>query len=248
MARLKTRLRKVVRQMNIVTRNCLRAMIIVSVCVNGVSQVEAVLDLATPEARQKEKARTTSCGGIGGSVFVTHRPVPEPLDLPLALHMESLSQAGYRVGEDITSGLRFTNVGSKPVLIPWSPDKGTVYGDKCEWLPKALGVRALRGMVRLEFTDETGYAQFIGSHSVYGISTRPDTYQTLAPGQSAVIRIWGTIGFWTIIEKRKEKGLGFTLPQDFVVRASFDLDDTSLPLPYAPLHSENEVRVKVTEK
>jgi len=209
------------------------------------AQVENILDLTTPEVRQKDKARTRVCGSVGGVVVTSGGVVPEP-ELGLALQLESLNRGEYKIGEEVVAVLRLTNIGAKPLMIPWSPDPETIFGRNCEWRPGSPGVIALNGMISLEFRHQLGFEQFIASHGLYGNSKRPHTCRTLARGESAFVKIWGTVGFYNIIQKRREKGLEFKLPQDFVVSASFDLDDSTLRFPYKTLRSKNEVRVRVS--
>jgi len=226
------------------TKACL--IIMIAFAAEGTSQVETILDLTTPEIRQLDETRTAGCGSRGGGVVTSGGVVPDP-EVPLSLQLESLNQTDYKTGDEVVGVVRLTNVGSKPVIIPWNPDSEAVFGKKCEWPYKSLGATGLKASVSLLFTDEGGHNEFIASHGLYGVSKRPKTYRTLAPGQSAVVKIRGSVHFDYIIEKRREKGLEFKLPQEFAVSGSFDLDDSSLLFPYKTVRSKNEIRVRIDE-
>jgi len=160
-------------QMSYMARSRLTAIAIAIVAANGTAQVGAVLDLTTPEARQREAAQTSVCGRVRGGIATTRGGPVRPPGLPLALEVESLNRNAYVVGDYVESALRFTNVGTKEILIPWSPDQETVFGKNCQWLPSSLGATGLRAMVSLEFMDEAGYRQFMGSHGLYAFRPSP---------------------------------------------------------------------------
>ena len=164
---------------------------------------------------------------------------------PLAVQLESLDRTHYKARDEVVGEVRVTNVGAKPVMIPWSPDPETVFRKNCEWRPKSLGVTAQKAMISLEFEDEAGFTQFIASHGLYGISSNAETYRKLAPHQTAVIKIWGTVDFYNMIEERRAKGLEFKLPQKFAARARFEVDDSSFWVAYKTLRSTNQIRVRV---
>jgi len=103
-------------------------------------------------------------------------------------------------------------------------------------------------MLTLEFSDGAGHTEFIGSQGLYGISTDPTTYCSLAPQQSVRIRIGGKVHLEQVIVERSSEKAKQKLLQEFVVTASFDLDDSSLWNPCKKLRSTNQVLVRVTEK
>ena len=229
---------------NAVTRVCL---VLLAMAAQGASQTEYMMDLTTPEVRQMDDSRTSGCGSRGGKIATSGGSVPDP-EVPLALQLESLNRSDFRTGDEVVAVVRLTNTGTKPVMIPWNPDSEAVFGKNCRWPYKSLGSTGLMGSVSLVFMDEAGYTQFLAGHGLYAISRRAETYRTLAPGQSAGIKIWGSVHFYNLIEKRRAKGLEFKLPQEFVVSASLDLDDSALYLPYKTIRSKNFIRLKVAEK
>lgn len=231
----------------IITRKAGLTLLAVTIGIGSAAQVEPTLDLTAPQVKTREQSRTTACGYVPAAVVTSHGRARGP-GLPLEVEFELLGNTLYRVGDDITSTVRITNVGAKPISIPWSPDPDIVFGRDCEWLPKPQGVSGLRGTVRLEFVDEDRHVEFIGSHVLYGILSNPETYRELAPRQSAIIRISGTIDFWNIVQKTREERLQLKLPQDFIVGASFDLDEGPQGTSYARVLSRNHLRVKVSKK
>jgi len=206
------------------------------------AQEDTLLDLAASEVRAKiESAR----GGCGGWRLATGTQGPvSPPELALTLEIESLKPENAKVNDQIVYQVRFTSRGEKAIWFPWSPDWDTAYSKNCQW-PAVSGARALRSWLNLEFTDEAGYVQSVAAQELFGISTKRGTYRVIAPSASVRIQAAGRIGLERMVEERRKASLAFKLPQEFAVRAVFNLDDSALPNPYKTLRSTNQLRVKV---
>lgn len=209
-----------------------------------ISVEEVLLDLTTPNVRKTIQAQTTICGGMKGDTLIGDTHVA-PSEAPLSLQVACLNHPKYTVGDEIVCEVHLTNKGWRPIAIPWSPDQETVFGKNCEWLPKASGATGWRAMLTLEFQSRDGYKEPIASHALYGISSNAATFRTLAPKESVRIKFAGKLYFNDLIRKGKERGVKFSLPQEFVVRASFDLDDSSIFRPYDKIYSVDSFQVKV---
>jgi hypothetical protein len=93
------------------------------------SPTSLFLDLTSPSVRALD-AETRGCesGGFGG---VSDEQPPRPPQLTLALRVERFSADWLKPGQPITYDLRLTNVGDKPLMLPWSPDRAAIYGKAC---------------------------------------------------------------------------------------------------------------------
>lgn len=222
------------------------AFVIISICfysINGPGQ-ELFLDLNAREVRENLKAQTRGCSG-GRLAAATHREVGKP-ELTLSLEIESLNPRHFKIDDEIVSEVRLTNIGSKPVIFPWSWDYQAVYGKNCEW-PKVPEARGLRGMLRLEFDNGAGQVEFLASHGLYGISSDSGSYRWLAPNESVRIKFGAKAYLPQLVARRVKKEPGSKSPEQYVVTASFDLDDSSLWNPYKELRSTNQIPVSIHE-
>jgi hypothetical protein len=137
-----------------------------------------------------------------------------------------------------------TNTGNEPVRIPWSVDANLVFRKDCKWLP-APGVVGLHGDITLVLEDESGQKDFIGAHGLFGVSTDPNTFRELAPGDSVLIKTGGRMNLYNITLERKKAGVSGDFPIRLTVTARFTLDDSPAFGRYRPVVSANSLRITV---
>jgi hypothetical protein len=135
-------------------------------------------------------------------------------------------------------------------MIPWDIHSETVYGPKprCEW-PKTSGSTGLRGAIYLELIDESGHGEISNVIAgLYGISTNPKSYRKLVPGESATIRLSGTIYIPPGSSAAKAGDPRPKSPIKSKVVGVFKLDDSSLWSPYKVLRSSDEFSMTVSQE
>ena len=74
--------------------------------------------------------------------------------------------------------------------------------------------------------------------NLYGRLSIPETFRVLGSGETARLKLREALLFSTA-PASEPSGRSLRLPQDFTVTATYDLDDTSLGNPYAPIKSDN---------
>lgn len=206
---------------------------------------QSLLDLTTPEVEQIE-SRPGGCGGGGRLAGGEGGPPPLP-ELRLSLTIEHLDTETLKVGDEVVAELKFRNIGKEPQRFPLSSRGESAFGVNCEDLPQRQDGYPIRGIVALEFKDESGYLEpYIALHALYANSRYPESFRFLAPGETIRVKMGGKIFFNRVNQDRKPQGPPFKLPQQFVVTATFNLDDRSLWNPYKELRSSNQIRVRVT--
>jgi hypothetical protein len=197
------------------------------------------LDLTTPEVRLMDRAKTVGCGGFGAT-FSTAVPYHPP-QLTLALEIARLNQDNFRLGEDVVCDVRMINTGDKSILLPWNPDSDTVYGKDCRGLGMSTPALSLEGSLGLKVIDPAGRTKFVGGHRLFALSGDTATLRALAPGQSACIRVSGSMDV-------PQVPTNSSLPKPaihFKLIAVFDLRDSSLPNAYQTVVSTNDRRVTI---
>lgn len=206
---------------------------------------EELLDFTSAEVEQVEPLP----GGCGGGRLAggTHDPGPRFPELNLSLTVEQLDSYVKQVGDKLVAELRFTNTGTKPKRFPLSWRWEKAFGENCRGFLLHPTATHLRGSLRLELQDEAGYTEPIAWLPLFASSSEPSTYRVLAPGESIRVKLAGKIHFWKVIENRKPDDAPFKLPQVFVVKAAFDLDDSSLWNPHERLRSANSIKLRVEE-
>jgi len=201
-----------------------------------------LLDLTEPSVQQMERERTWGCGG--GSLLGTSGGVVLPPALPLGLRITSLDRNVYNIGEDVAVRLTLTNTGSVPIRIPSSVDAGLVFSKDCKWLPHP-GVTGLHGIVTLVLEDGSGQKDFIAGHELFGVSSDPNTFRELAPGESMGIKTAGKMNLYNIARERKKLNLSRDSAIPLTVTASFTMDDTPAFGGYRPVVSADALRITV---
>jgi hypothetical protein len=154
--------------------------------------------------------------------------------LTVAVAIEWLNQARFRLGDDVVCQFRVTNTGAKPIVLPWDPDSDVLYGKDCKGLAK-LNTSTLEGFVGFRFIDAEGRAWGVGAHRLFGLRDNPTTYCLLLPQNSARIRASGKV---YLPELSSKLSLGEAV-DGFKFRVVFDLNDSSIRNAYETLVSEN---------
>lgn len=198
------------------------------------------LDLTDPaiirsELQAEHECRTHTGGGVGTSA--------PRIEISLTLEIISLEPPLWRLGSSSTVHLRLTNAGNKPVRVPWSWDKRTIYTDYCSAVLKSSSAVRLEANSELLFADEHGKMGLTSLHALYGTLDEPATYRLLAPGESARIKFFAFPG--EIFVLTGPPGSAFGFPQDFIVSADYELHDSSLGNPYNKIHSTNRIIIRI---
>ncbi len=197
------------------------------------------LDLTAPDLREDDST------GVGcGSSRGTSGPIPE---VPLSIEIDSLDQTTYRVGEEVVYQIRLTNVGDKPLAIPWSRDSEVK--DPCTpssryWALKGPKLNALFG---LRFKDPNGVEADLALAELFGAMNDPQTFRTLKPHESAVIRASDTVD-GVVPHGPVELGRKLELPHSFDVHAFYHLNNTSLENDYKTIESKTGIRVTLDQR
>jgi hypothetical protein len=203
------------------------------------AQGGAFLDLTLPDIRADDST------GIGcGSGRGTSGPIPE---IPLSVAIDSLERTTYRVGEVVVYEIRLTNIGDKPIAIPWGRDSRIK--DPCTpsspyWNLKGPKLNALFG---LRFKDQSGAETELALAALYGAMGDPETYRILKPHESALIRACDTVDDM-VPHFTGELGKKLELPQTFDIHAFYHLNDSSLPNDYKTIESKESLRVTLDQR
>jgi hypothetical protein len=195
-------------------------------------RADFVLDLLTfQHAPASDAANPPTSGSGGGS---SHRnPTPDPIRLTLL----TLERTRYAWGDSIVYEVLVENIGRRPVTLPWSPD-----------LIAADSVRPGRaddnrsGAVSLEVRRDGRPLPNarIAFQTLFGARTQPRTVQTLAPRQTALIRV---PGYWEASAAEVASVMGQEQAATVQVTAVFDLFDEHLQV-----HSVNSIEVSVERR
>jgi hypothetical protein len=116
---------------------------------------------------------------FGGSRIVV--PAAHP---SLKLEVTNLSNYKPAAGDSLTADIRITNTSGEALTIPWSGDRSVVpfaSGAKVEWVQAEidLTIRSPQSTLTLESPVNT----------LYGVKSKPETWKTLAAGESATVRL-----------------------------------------------------------
>lgn len=198
------------------------------------------LDLTLPQRLPPPAKSSFGCGprlsaGSEGGGFV----LPT---LPLAVEIVSFDKNGYAPGEEMVCEVRLTNVGNKPLRIPWSPNPAYRNTD-CSPVVQGMPEASFTGSLALVFTDSSGARHLVLLKSLYGRLAIPETFRVLAPGESAGVKLRERLVFFNA--RPSEPAASVRLPHDFFVTAIYDLDDTSQGNPYRTVHSKNSMEVRI---
>lgn len=198
------------------------------------------LDLTDPaiirsELQAERECHTHTGGGVGTSAPRT--------EISLKLEIISLEPSLWRVGDSSTVQLRLTNVGNRPVRIPWSWDKRAIYTNYCSAVLKSSSAPHLEASSKLLFVDEHGKMGLTSLHALYGTLDEDATYRLLAPGESARIKFLAFPG--QIFVLTGPPGSAFGFPQEFLMSAEYELRDSSLGNPYDEVRSTSSVRIRI---
>ena len=207
-----------------------------------------VLDLTTPTVARYERSLAGHC--IAGGIAPTSSEGNiKPPTLPIRVEAVNLDRKSYAVGEAVRATVRLTNIGRQPIPIPWALDVALVLTQNCTWQPLSSGAKPLHASVAISLVDDNGNSEAIVAHYLYGVTSDPATYRTLAPKESVVVRMPGRIDVSYINEQRlKEKKKLLVLPLNFKVVASFEYSDVPRFGEYPEVQSENTILVRVTDK
>jgi hypothetical protein len=107
-----------------------------------------------------------------------------PANPALKLEVTNLSNTKPADGEAVTADVRITNTAAEAFTIPWSGDRSAVPfapGAKVMWVQAEidLTIRSPRSTLTLASPVNT----------LYGVKSKPETWKTLAPGESATVRL-----------------------------------------------------------
>ena len=204
------------------------------------AQGGAYIDLTLPDLR----ADAASGIGCGWGRGVGDVPMPE---VQLAVETDSLERTTYRVGEEILYQIRLTNVGKKPIAIPWNRDSHVM--DPCDpsspdWKLKGPKLNALFG---LRFKDRMGVETDLALASFYGAMRDPETIRVLRPRESALILARDTVD-GEQPHMGGELGKKLELPQAFDVYAFYHLNNSLLLNDYKTIESKTAIRVTIDRK
>lgn len=152
-----------------------------------VPQADYVLDLLT-----YPRSQTTSDQGKEKSGRVVGGVAGQPKMLPLKLLLVSLDRSAYALGEAFVYEVLIENLSQEPIRLPWSPE--------VERFPRVEGIQpaAHRWLgLTLSVSDANlGVRGVTSSQPLLGSEEVPGSLQTLASGETALIRVPGT---WTFI-------------------------------------------------
>lgn len=200
----------------------------------AMAQSDSFIDLTVADVHA-EGLNGVGCGSSRGS----EGPVQE---VPLAVKIDSLERTTYRVGEEVVYQIRLTNVGDKPLAIPWSRDSHVK--DPCTpssryWTLKGPKLNALFG---LRFKDPSGVETELALAELFGAIDDPETHRILKPHESALIRASDAVD-GAVPHLAGELGKKLDLPQSFDVHAFYHLNDTSVNNDYKTIESKTGIRV-----
>jgi hypothetical protein len=167
-------------------KSALAFLVVVSVTVAAgqpLRRPNHVLDIVsypmTPEPSEPSEP-----GGIGagGRSWVEGQV---PTDIALRATLVSMDSGSYLTGDPLTYEIEVENTGSKPVVLPWSPDRVLFRTQSA--LPTATG------SIFLEVWDVTGSRRlaWLESKGLLGSTAVAGTLQLLAPGETALFRVPG---------------------------------------------------------
>jgi hypothetical protein len=199
-----------------------------------------LLDLTRPSELPQSAKSGFGCGPrLGGG---DHGGFVQPI-APLTFEIVSFDKSAYTLGEDMICQIRLTNVGSKPVRIPWNPNSD--YGNKdCTGGAIDTAKASLTATVALVFTSADGSERGLPLYGLYGRPSIPDTIRTLNPGETASIKVMVRLVL-PVAPRNQPSVRSLDLPQDFAITATYNLDDTSLVNPYTTVTSKNHVMLTV---
>jgi hypothetical protein len=149
--------------------------------------VTHVLDLVTarrtPESPGSVSPNLPPSAAVSG--HTAHNPALEPR---LVVTLESLDRRSYETGDAVIYDLLVKNDGPVPVAMPWSPDAVQFNG-------RRRGTQVLTAGLYLEIKSETDGRLLANLQPVtlFGAPDVSGTLETLAPGETARIRV---PGYW----------------------------------------------------
>jgi hypothetical protein len=132
-----------------------------------------LLDLTSPNVLKTMPAVNWG-HGIGRS------GLPPPAPLPLELTMVALDRGAYEMGSPIVYDVQLTNIGDRPIGLPWSADLELVKQPARSFIESTL---VLANYDAAGNVYQLGAAILAGSDSVRG------SIETIRPGESALIRV-----------------------------------------------------------
>jgi hypothetical protein len=102
----------------------------------------------------------------------------------LRLEITKISNPRPHLDDDVTADVSVTNTGSNPVTIAWSADPHIVPVEPGATVRWSVGeIDVMLQSPKSTVTPESA------ARELYGIASKPESYTTLAPGDSATIRV-----------------------------------------------------------
>ena len=197
-------------------------------------RADFVLDLLTyRHAPDPDDAPLLSSGSGGGTSDGGRRPDP------VRLTLVTLERTRFVWGDSVVYEVLIENIGNWPLTLPWSPDRSAAAPRQSK---ETSGRR--RGALWLEVRRD-GCAPVppcarLELQSLFGSRSEPGTLQTLAPRQTALIRV---PGLWRASEFELSRLMRQEQAATVQVTAALDLFDEQLQV-----HSLNSIEVSVERR
>jgi hypothetical protein len=146
--------------------------------------VDLTVARTLPEPPSALKDPPTCPTDSGGATGFGMPDVDDRAPRELRLEITKISNAKPHLDDGVTADVIVTNTGSGPVTIAWSADPHIVPvkpGATVTWSVGEIDVmlQSPKSTLTLESA----------AHELYGIASKPESYKTLAPGDSATIRV-----------------------------------------------------------
>lgn len=140
-------------------------------------QTDHTLDLTSPAV-----LRTPPVVRGGGGVARSGQASPTPL--PLRLRLVQLDRSTYELGNPIVYEVELTNVGSRPIGLPWSADLELI---------TQPGRSFIQSTLFLSVGDRPEREIQLATTMLGGSTSVRDSIQTIRPGEVARIKVASTI-------------------------------------------------------
>lgn len=139
----------------------------------------------TPPATPTALKDPPSCpAGSGGGMNWAANPPVDAAPHTLKLEIVKLSNPKPSLGDGVTAEIRVTNTDAKPFTIPWSADPAIVPVDP------SGAVQWQQGEIDLTLRSlGSSFTLASPANRLYGVASKPASLKTLAPGDSAIVRL-----------------------------------------------------------